>query len=577
MGDAAKGHSRGRPWLAVVAIASILGWAVPALVMLGKGFAIADEGTYVLSYRFWHANPYFVSGAQFIYGPVFEALGESIPHLRMLRLVMVLATNAWFAWCFVQWLRYQAPSRMPDSGSRLILLLTASGGMAYLWTPLTPGYYDLTADASLALVSLLLLTLTRGRRSWVALASGVAAVVLLITKWTAFPVALLAIGLAIWALSRTSRADAVHHAVLVFLGSIAALLAFQLWFAPVAWYASILWRVSSLTAVGSHGFVYLARANVVTTAQLLIGSSLAALPLAVALLMGRATASRGRDTASRRWLLAGALCATIVFPLAVGWRGGSGQGRAVVCVAFGALLVALLAGATLPSGTLPGGSLGRLLVLVLVMVPFFQAAGTNVPILYVAFECVAMWVAVALLLAAREHSSTFASTAILVDLAVLVVATAMIAGSTTLLTPFKTASVSEATTLVPQLGVGLDPATARQYEALATALRPYVVAGRTPIITLDQLSGLAYVLGGVPAGSTWTDGASPSRTAGIFSLACEHGDVTSAPVLVLNRPVDPALQRAMAQCGFDYPAGYRPLEVPSGPPGLQVLVPRAGS
>ncbi len=32
----------------------------------------------------------------------------------------------------------------------------------------------------------------------------------------------------------------------------------------------------------------------------------------------------------------------------------------------------------------------------------------------------------------------------------------------------------------------------------------------------------------------------------------------------------------MATCGFEYPASYRHLPVPDGPPGLTVLVPRSG-
>jgi hypothetical protein len=51
-------------WLATVSIACILGWSIPALLMLDKGFAVQDEGSYVLSYRYWHSNPYFVSGSQ---------------------------------------------------------------------------------------------------------------------------------------------------------------------------------------------------------------------------------------------------------------------------------------------------------------------------------------------------------------------------------------------------------------------------------------------------------------------------------------------------------------------------------
>ena len=98
--------ARGRV-IAVVSAASILGWAVPAILMLGKGFTVQDEGTYVLSYRWWSTNPYFVSGAQYVYGPIFEALGESISALRLLRLAMVLGANAWFAWSFVAWLEDQ--------------------------------------------------------------------------------------------------------------------------------------------------------------------------------------------------------------------------------------------------------------------------------------------------------------------------------------------------------------------------------------------------------------------------------------------------------------------------------------
>ena len=38
-------------------------------------------------------------------------------------------------------------------------------------------------------------------------------------------------------------------------------------------------------------------------------------------------------------------------------------------------------------------------VVVVLGVPFLQAAGTNVPLLYVAAECLAMWVALVLMLA----------------------------------------------------------------------------------------------------------------------------------------------------------------------------------
>jgi hypothetical protein len=106
---------RGR-WISVVAVVSIVGWAAPALLMLDRGFAVEDEGSYVLSYRFWHSNPYFVSGSQYVFGPLFEALGESIPLLRLVRLVGCLGVNGWFAWAFVRWWAARSERPLPSTG-----------------------------------------------------------------------------------------------------------------------------------------------------------------------------------------------------------------------------------------------------------------------------------------------------------------------------------------------------------------------------------------------------------------------------------------------------------------------------
>jgi hypothetical protein len=45
-------------------------------------------------------------------------------------------------------------------------------------------------------------------------------------------------------------------------------------------------------------------------------------------------------------------------------------------------------------------------------------------------------------------------------------------------------------------------------------------------------------------------------------------------VLLFGRRPDPEVRRAMATCGFDYPAAYRRLAVPGGPPGIAAFVPR---
>jgi hypothetical protein len=39
------GSRPGSRWLAWLSAACIAGWAIPALMMLGKGFAVQDEGS----------------------------------------------------------------------------------------------------------------------------------------------------------------------------------------------------------------------------------------------------------------------------------------------------------------------------------------------------------------------------------------------------------------------------------------------------------------------------------------------------------------------------------------------------
>ena len=575
-GDGTRTRGRG---LALVSVACILAWAVPAILMMDRGFAVQDEGTYVLSYRWWASNPYFVSGSQYVYGPIFEAVGESIPTLRLLRLAMVVGANAWFAWSFVAWLESQRPAPRIGSRTSLVLLLTAAGGMSYLWAPLTPGYYDLTADASLALVALMLTSLRRSPRAGIGnpLVTGLLAVVLVATKWPAVPVALLTVGVVTWSLARARTYAALRYASLVAAGAVAALVATQLFLVPVGRVVSVMRTVSSLTATASHGFGYLARSYASNTATFALGAMLFALPLLAAYVLARRAHAHGHERRARRWLLGAAVLTAVLLPFVVGWHGGSDRGRAVVAIALGGLLAALVVGLAPPTrGPLPGRGTGRAVAVVLLLVPVFQAAGTNVPLIYVTLECVAMWMALVLMLVARPDASEVDVTAVLSNLAVVVVAGALLAGSTTLVSPFNAGSFRSDTSLVPDLGLRVPRQVAAQYRALQDALGPYLDRGSTPVFALDQKAGLTYLLGGVPAGPTWTDRASPDRTAGILELACRNGDVPGdrRPVLILDRRPDPQVHRAMTTCGFDYPAAYRRLSVPAGPPGITVLVPR---
>src|SRR4029077_5902042 len=71
-------------------------------------------------------------------------------------------------------------------------LLVACGGLTYLWSPLTPGYYDLVTDLGLALAALFFSLLTRLPRVpwWVPVLAGAMSFALVVTKWPALLVVL---------------------------------------------------------------------------------------------------------------------------------------------------------------------------------------------------------------------------------------------------------------------------------------------------------------------------------------------------------------------------------------------------
>jgi hypothetical protein len=279
--------------------------------------------------------------------------------------------------------------------------------------------------------------------------------------------------------------------------------------------------------------------------------------------------------------VAGVLVTGLLVPLAFGWHGGDERGRVMVSVVLATLLsaagIALLSrGPRLAErDRSPGHAHGRLVVGVLLVVPVGQAAGTAIPLMYVALGCLAMWVGAVLVLATARSRSEVARFGMGASLGMHVVAVALIAGTTTYLTPYATTGYTADTVAVGALGgLRLSSTTAGQFQALLSATAPYVTPGRTPMLSLDRKEGLIYLLDGVPIGSTYTDSATPARTAYLIALACRNGDVevSRAPVLLFDRPVDAHVVSALRGCGFDFPDAFRRLPVPGGPPTVTVWV-----
>ena len=153
----------------------------------------------------------------------------------------------------------------------------------------------------------------------------------------------------------------------------------------------------------------------------------------------------------------------------------------------------------------------------------------------------------------------------------------VLAGTTTLLTPFKTSGYAASTASLPGApDLRVSPTVAAEYDAVVTALAPYLdPTSPEPFYALDRLSGLVYLLGGHVIGSPWTDASAPERSASLLALACRRGDVdpNRPPVVLVNRPVDAASIAALRGCGFPFPSGYLRVPIDGGPAGLTAWAP----
>ncbi len=575
---------RGSRALTMLALACIAGWAVPAVLMADRGLSIQDEGSYLLAYRWWHDNAYFVPSSQYFYGPIFEALNEHIAALRLLRLAMAVGANLCFAVAFCSWLARHREVALPRATRWCgVALLTSTGGLAYLWGPLSPGYYDLEIVASLALVALFLQALTREPQvaAWIPVLAGVTAFVLLLAKWPAVVTIALVEGAVLVVLARSSRGCAVRYAAGLVAGFAAAAVGFLALIGQPGQVLPVMLHAAAHPPY-KHGVAFLAGYYARDTAELVLPALAFAIPSVGACLLALRLAGR-RSALGRALMVSGVLVTGLVIPLAVGWRGGDDRGRVMVSVVLATLLSAA-ALTLLPRS--PGlaqddaatASYGRLVVGVLLLVPIGQAGGTAIPLLYVALGCLAMWVGVVLVLASGRSRPAEATFGVGASLGMLAVAVALIAGTTTYRTPYVTTGFRADTVAVDALGgLKLSSTTAAQYDALVRATDPYVTPRRTPMMSLDRKEGLIYLLQGNPIGSTYTDSATPARTAYLVTLACRNGDVdvSRSPVLLFDRPIDPRVVTALVSCGWDFPGAFRRLDVPDGPPGIAVWVQRS--
>jgi hypothetical protein len=595
--------------------------AAVALVWIGagvrsadRGLNFADESFYLLSYRWWDVNFRNFTGAQYLYGPVFELLGHNIAHLRLFRILTLVAGHLVFGWSFMWWLRTYRPAAAPTrlwevSGTAAIL---AAGGVACGWLPLTAGYNDqavLGALLSMAVVLFAAGHRDRGRQIPLRLAFGYGAMVpmMLLVKWgSVTAIALTAVtAVVVVVLARRPVREVVR-----LLGALAA---------GAVIVVAVLFTIVPIAAVGEMIEVNrLVMTSGVRSPAQTIELYLTECYRVVSVVLDRYALLllAAAVAVAVRWLpmlrLPAAVLAVVALGLSIqdvrasgGVHGGagftSGYVRTLVVPLVVAIGVAVMvadgervhrarwsagrAGSEAPPAMSSIGTSGArtwLVMAALVLLPLAQAIGTTGSLMPRAIGAYAAWMAVLVaVVTGIEAASAVCRWTMAALLAATVVAAGFVAVGGLWRYPYRTYPYSTATQTItgaPAVAsLRFNRVTADAFAEMRRQLRPYVEPeGRAMI----GVPAAVLALGGRPVGEPWV-GSADRNAAGIRE-ACRDGQPwwgQRLPVLLYTEPVTATEMAAFRACGVTFAVDYRPLavyRVPAEPTRtleIQVYVP----
>ncbi len=583
---------------AAVGSAAAAVWVCAAALTVGYGFDRTDEGFYLLSYRWWDTNLFTFTGAQYLYGPVFEAIGYDIAGLRVFRLATNLATLVAFGWAFMRWLRLHRPhapaSRLWEVAG--VAVIVASGGMIYSWIPLSPAYNDITTIGALLAASIVLrmaADVHRGRASpaWVPAALGPVLALLVLSKWSsgvATSMVVLATGAAV--LAPRGRREVLRAGGWYAAGTLAAVVFVHVWLVPLTEAVPQLVTVNRLVAATEHspaamlhdyaiGFGGVFRTIGTGHTLLLVAAALAVVARAgVARWVAAAFAGAGLVASGGRLAADGGL------------HGGGvhDSGFSVVLVlvlviaALIGLGVALAERFTGARGSSVGsdGRAGWTVLAMLAVLPLAQAAGTENFLHIMAVNAFAAWAAIIIAVATGIEATTVVARGLaLAMVAASAVLPAIIVADGLWSHPYRSeprARLTAEVVGVPALdSVRLAPATAQDYAQLRRRLEPYLEPEGRAMLGLDRLAGVILALDGRPVAEAWV-GDSGRSAAGIREQ-CADGEAwwgSRAPILLFGRPASPEELGALRSCGLDVASDYRLLAPKTETMGIEVYVPR---
>jgi hypothetical protein len=584
-----------------LACAATAGWAAVVVLCADRGLDITDEGFYLLSYRWWDTALRTFTGAQFIYGPVFELLAWDIRALRLARLAGILVTHLVFGLSLMRWLRLRRPSAPPTFGWELAgtAVVAASGAMLYSWLPLSPGYDDVSGLGSLLVMAgalAMAADVERDRRVrlWVPFAIGPAMAALLLAKWASSAATLLMVaGVVVVVLWSRGPGQIVRVLLAAIAGTLVTIVAVQLFLVSLTTAAPQMLAANRSVAKATNNPVTLLQLYARVDGSLLVRVVVAhaGLVLAVAL----AGLARGRALRLVAGFL-GAVCLawSVRHLVQLGALTGGTTNLAafrepmmllVVCAVVLLLTVTVrdrwARAADHPVADRRAGHRDLVLVGALLALPLTQALGTGNGLLPIAVCAFGAWAAVVVVAATRADRAGWPAQGLSAVLVLAAIAVPTSLGSTGVWSnPYRTAPHDQATAslrTVPALAsLTVSPQEAGRLEGVRRRLAAYVDPPGRYMMGYDEMAGIVLALGGRPVGEAWYSATDHRRTAQAIAAQCPRGAGPwgARPPLVLTvRTIQPVDRRGLLACNVDLAKDYRLLSLQDVYPHLFVYVP----
>lgn len=572
--------------LGVVANAATLAWAALAIFVAGRGLGLGNEGFYLLAYGGWEHDHRTFTGAQYLFGPVFDLLGRDIAALRILRLAVVLAVHLSLAVAFARWLRSHRPSAYAGVAWEYCVasLVVASGAIVYGWLPPTPGYNDVTLLGSFVMLALLFTNLRAASSghsppAWTGLVWGFVAGMMTLAKPTVV-VSVLAIAVVSGYALRSVGARPTRLLLAVIAGVGLFIAYVQLFVAPWGVIVPPLREQLEIVSGSTHSPGETIGWYLESTLDLVKGVIVVCLPMGLA--AAGIWALRRRPAPVRTVVgLIGLAASTALLAGAGGLHAG---GTHVLGFASGIVAMLVVLAASIGTALRPRRPVmpSAGVVALLALVPVLQGFGTNNALYAVAVNGSACWVA--LMITALTGIPTGVTPRFVLPAAATLLAVCLCVvvgidgvshdGSGRALLRGPMARISGSQELETIVLPAPDAA------GLSQLRRDLGIASGThrPMLAYGDLAQYVLVLGGRPIGEPWYSAQDDGLNAADLRAACRSGNPWGdrQPLVVANREPTSSEVAAWRTCGVDFASDYDDVTPPSAPDGIHVLAARAG-